>query len=82
MVCIHFVLGREVDPELEALLHTVRCRHLRVHDAAASRHPLMNKNMIKIALSASEIRKQSHPFFFLVKRQFLKVMKDMSLVGG
>ncbi len=36
----HFVLGGEVDPELEPHVGAVAGGHLRVHDAAAGGHPL------------------------------------------
>ncbi len=39
--CLHLVLGRQIHPELEAAHFTFHLLgHLRMHDAAPSRHPL------------------------------------------
>lgn len=40
MLYLHFVLGGEVDPELQAPGGAGGGGHLGVHDAAAGRHPL------------------------------------------
>ena len=36
----HLVLGRQVHPQLQPMVLSVPCRHLRMHDTSASCHPL------------------------------------------
>lgn len=42
---VHFVLGGEVDPEVDAPLDAMAAGHLRVHHAAPRRHPLPTTTM-------------------------------------